>query len=165
MAGHYLETINPAAVDQIGGVAARLPGIGAMVVYHARPGEGRSGKSAFPALVLHHEPDGHSLYLLVMYAVDDFVERPQIRQLSEEQQHFYPAWDHVQGAAPEKFEPSRLNHMREDLEKLRVALDETKSGIYGGWMAPAGSLMDYLIKFEQKLDDMSRRLSAMEGSA
>ena len=156
MSGHYLETMNPEAVDVYNGDAATLPDIGSSVVYIARPGEGRSGKSEFPALVLHHEPDGHSLYLLVIYAVDDQVERPNIREVSEEMP--YPAWRHIKGAEPEKFDPSRLNYIRRDLNDLRelvgvisAKLDETIQGVYGEWEPHGKSVMDFMADFELKL--------------
>lgn len=156
MSGHYLETMNPEAVDAIGTRPEGLPDIGSTVVYIARPGEGRSGKMEFPAFVMHHEPQG-GLYLLVMYAADDFVERPQIRELSDDLP--YPAWRHIVGTEPEKFDPSRLNIIRRDLDAVRAKLDETIQGIYGEYVAP-GCLMEFLVKFEQELKEVRKAVSA-----
>src|SRR6266487_63381 len=146
MSGHYLETMNPEAVDRIGGSDPTLPDIGTAVVYIARPGEGRSGRSEFPAMVMAHTPDGRSLYLRVDYAVDDSIECPSISEVSDEVP--WPAWRHIRGAEPEKFEPSRLNNIRKDLDTTRKTLDETIRNIYGEWATPSGSLMDFLVKFE-----------------
>jgi len=160
MSGHYLETINPEAVDLIGGAAAVMPDTGTMVVYLARPGEGRSGETEFPAVVLRPERDGRALRLLVMYAVDDHVECSFVQEVSE--QVPWPAWRHVRGSEPEKFEPSRLNQIRKDLDATRKSLDETIGRIYGEWAAPSGSLMDFLVKFEGTLKAMDKRLTALE---
>lgn len=157
--GHYLNTSNPAAVDTIGGEAATLPDVGTPVVFLCRPGEGRSGRMEFPATVFSHEQDG-SLHLLVIYAVDDAVEVHRVEELSST--HQWPAWRHRREAEPEKFEPSRLNNMRVDLDATRKTLDETRASIYGEWAAPPESLMGYLVKFEGMLKAMEKRLTAIE---
>lgn len=160
MSGHYLQTTNPEAVDRIGGVDPTLPDIGTAVVYIARPGEGRSGRSEFPATVMAHTPDGRSLHLRVDYAVDDSVECPSISEVSDSVP--WPAWRHIKEAQPEKFDPSRLNQIRKDLDIARKKLDETIEKIYGEWAAPSGSLMDFLVKFEGTLKAMDKRLTALE---
>jgi hypothetical protein len=160
MSGHYLQTTNPEAVDQIGGEASTLPDVGTSVVYLCRPGEGRSGRMEFPALVMYHARDPRSLGLLVIYAVDDSVEMASVPEFSEAVQH--PAWRHVRGSEPEKFDPSRLNQIRKDLDATRKTLDETIGRIYGEWAAPSGSLMDFLVKFEGTLKAMEKRLAALE---
>jgi len=160
MAGHYLSTMNEEAVDQIGGEAATLPDIGTSVVYLCRPGEGRSGRMEFPAVVMYHARDRRSLGLLVIYAVDDSVEMSSVPEFSDEVH--YPAWRHVRGAEPEKFEPSRLNNIRKDLDAMRKTLDETIRNIYREWATPSGSLMDFLVKFEGTLKAMDKRLTALE---
>ena len=160
MSGHYLQTMNPEAVDQIGGTARTLPDIGTPVVYICRPGEGRSGRKEFPAVVMDHASDGRSLYLRVDYAVDDSIECPSVSELSDQVQ--WPAWRHVRGSEPEKFDPSRLNQIRKDLDVARKTLDETIHNIYGEWAPPSGSLMDFLVKFEGTIKAMDKRLAALE---
>lgn len=160
MGGHYLETMNPEAVDQIGGAAETLPDIGTTVVFLPRPGEGRSGRMEFPAVVMFHEADRRSLGLLVKYAVDDEVEYHSVQQASDTLD--WPAWRHIRGAEPEKFDPSRLNQIRKDLDAVRKKLDETLGKIYGDWAAPSGSMMDFLVKFEGTLKAMDKRLAALE---
>ena len=148
--GHLLETVNPKAVDQYGGEPEMLPDIGSRVVYIARHGEGRAGKREFPAEVMHIEPDGRSLHLLVTYDVDDRVMRPYVG-VQDESDPYRPAWRHVRGAEPEKFDPTRLNIIRRDLDALRCEFAKLSEAIYGEYERPPGSLMDYLVKFEGKL--------------
>lgn len=177
--GHYLATENPEAAAEIDTrpepkLAVKdaptikilenppvqdLPDIGTIVVYLCRPGEGRAGKTEFPAMVMHHEPYG-ALYLLVFYDYDDQVCRPNIREASEDTP--WPAWRHVILPAGEAFEPSRLNILRKDVDALRTDLDRTCEGIYAGYQAPEGGLMAFLVKFEEKLKDISKRLKAIE---
>lgn len=170
MSGHFLSTINPEAAEAIDApdVVSNLPDIGTSVVYLSRPGEGRAGKMEFPAIVLHHERQG-GLYLLVIYAVDDMVERPNVPQYSEDTP--FPAWRHIQGAEPEAFEPSRLNIMRKDLDEawqtiheLRKKLDETIHALYGEWAAPTGSIMDYMVKFEGMLKELKASVAEKPAS-
>ena len=157
--GHYLNTSNPEAVDTIGGEPATPPDIGTPVVFLSRPGEGRSGRTEFPATVLSHDSDD-CLHLLVIYAVDDAVEIHQVREFSED--HLWPAWRHRRESEPEKFEPSRLNNMRVDLEAMRKKLDETIAGVYGEWAAPPESMMADLVKFESTLQAIEKRVAAIE---
>jgi ParB-like chromosome segregation protein Spo0J len=141
----------------------KRPDIGSVVVYISRPGEGRAGKSEFPALVMHHEPDGESVVLLVIYDVDDMVTRPALREVSEDIP--WPAWRHVKGNAPEKFEPTRINHIRRDLDEVRERLDETREALYGEWEKPDKSFVDLMASFEQKLSNFGKRLKVLEQNA
>ena len=166
MSGHYLETINIEAVDQYGGTPEQLPDVGQAVVYIARPGEGRAGKAEFPALVMHIEPDGKSLSILVIYDVDDQVVRPNIRQRTEEVE--WPAWRWVRSAEPEKFDPSRLNIIRRDLDAARTQLselseklDKTRADIYGEYEAPNQPLITVLVEFEKGLKFLSKRIDKL----
>lgn len=153
--GHLLETVNPEAVDRYGGEPETLPDIGSRVVYIARQGEGRAGKREFPAEVMHIEADGKSLHLLVTYDVDDQVMRPNIR-LFDENDPYGPAWRYVRGAEPEKFDPTRLNIIRRDLNALREEFAKLSEAIYGEYERPPGSLMEYLVKFEGKLGALGK---------
>jgi hypothetical protein len=147
--------------DRAREIRENLPDIGTAVVYIARPGEGRSGKSEFPAIVMHQEPDGESVVLLVMYDVDDTVTRPAVREVSEEIP--WPAWRHVRGREPEKFEPTRLNHMRRDIDEVRERLDELNEAIYGAWERPEKSVIEIFAVFEKGLKDLGKRLTKLEG--
>jgi hypothetical protein len=131
-----LATTNPAAADRI--APATAPGVGGSVVFVPRPGEQRMGRNEFPAMVLFKHDD-LTLDLLVFYGAEDQGERLRTRAWSEDEP--YHCWKHVQGAEPEKFEPSRLNKMREDLEALRAQ-------VFGDWKVPAKPLIEFLVQFE-----------------
>jgi len=178
MAGHYLATENPEVAAELSngiqasGIAPEplyplvderaLPDIGTVVVYIARPGEGRSGKQEFPAMVMHHEQMG-GLYLLVLYDYDDQVCRPNVYEATEDMP--WPAWRHVRNGqivVEEPFEPTRLNIMRKDVDQLRADLDRMLMGIYGKYKIPANGIMSFLVAFEAKLKEISKRVSAIE---
>ncbi len=141
--GHLLATVNPGAVDMIGGEEATLPGISNMVVYICRPGEGRRGRQEFPAIVMSEpQGDGNALDLVVFYDESDLGYRERIPMRSE--QHDYPAWRFPREAKPPQFSPESLQGMREELGALKKAL-------FGEFEQPPRSVMDYLADFEAKL--------------
>ena len=144
-------------------LAQGRPDIGTWVVYIARPGEGRSGKSEFPACVMHHEPDGESVTLMVVYDVDDMGMRPVVREATED--FVWPAWRYIKTREEEKFEPSRPNHIRRDLDRLQEGLDETILALYGGWERPDKSFVDLMASFEKMLKDFGKRLQVLEKHA
>ena len=145
----------------IAGDSIDLPDLGTIVVYIARPGEGRAGKSEFPAMVMHQEPDRESLVLMVIYDVDDMVLRPAVREVTDDNP--WPAWRHRRGQAPEKFEPTRINAIRRDLGDACERLDELNRAIYGEWEAPDKSILEFLVQFEKALKDLSKRVAKIEG--
>lgn len=140
---------------------ADLPDLGTIVVYVSRPGEGRAGKSEFPAIVMHHEPDRESLVLMVIYDVDDMVLRPAMCEATEVNP--WPAWRHRRDQEPERFEPSRINALRRDLNDACERLDELNRAIYGEWERSDKSILEYLVQFEKSLKDLSRRVAKIEG--
>ena len=163
MSGHYESTMQAIGEkEEIARqeVAAARPDKGTMVVYVSRPGEGRAGKSEFPAVVMHHEPDGESVQLLIIYDVDDFVMRPMLREVSEDWP--YPAFRYPKSQEAEKFDPSRLNHIRQDLDQVREGLDETRQALYGGYERPEKSVIEIFAVFEKRLLDFGKRLQALE---
>jgi hypothetical protein len=142
--------------------AADLPDIGTIVVYLARPGEGRAGKSEFPAIVMHHEPDRESVVLYVIYDVDDHVTRPAMREASDEIP--YPAWRYRRDQELERFDPTRINIIRRDLNDTVEHLDEMKRALYGEWERPDKSILEILVEFETKLKDIAKRVTRMDGA-
>lgn len=149
--GHLLATLNPESADRIAGPIP--PGVGGWVVYVARPGEGRSGSQEFPALVMRPR-ESSGLDLLVFYGVEDIGERPNMPPVDAD--HPFPGWKFCTDAEPEKFEPSRLNKMREELESL-------KKDVLGEYQSPPRSVIDLLAEFEKVLRDFGKRLKALEG--
>ena len=147
---HLLETMNPEAVDRVSG--PKPPGVGGWVVYIPRPGEGRGGMTEAPALILKERENG--LDLLVFWGVDDIVSREMQPPISAD--HPFPGWTFVRDAEPEKFEPSRLNKIRTDLDSL------TKS-VLGEYNDPPKPVIDLLVDFESTLKEFNRRLKALGG--
>jgi hypothetical protein len=176
MSGHYLGTENPALAAELTAAEvvqpaaevlpepiieapdfSHLPDLGTPVVYICRPGEGRAGKTEFPATVMHHEPDG-TLYLMVFYDSDDIEMRQRVRKNSDTVD--WPAWRFVENQGPvviehEPFEPTRLNMLRADVDRMRA-------GIYGSYEEPGKSVMEFLVSFEEKLGKLEKRLKALE---
>ena len=101
--GHLLSTVNPEAAGAIQPAedpfAIRAAEIGEVVHYFARPGEGRSGKTKFPAVVMHVGMDGPQrgwLELLVIYGVDDQRGYINIRRKTHDET--MNVWDFIPGA-------------------------------------------------------------------
>lgn len=79
-----LRTTNPQAIDEIEPDRdRRVPYLGQMLVFHARPGEGRGGKLANAAICTHLFDEDH-VELVVIYAADDFVTRMKIPRKSDQ---------------------------------------------------------------------------------
>lgn len=158
--GHLLATINPGAVDQIGGTPAALPGVSGWVVYIPRPGEGRGGRGEFPALVMsrNEQAGTGTLDLLVVYDANDVIIRNGIPMTHPD--HPFPAWRHPDHAKPEEFEPSRLNKVRQDLDQLKEA-------VLGAYVEPEGGVVKYLVEFEDQLraarKEITRLRNLIEG--
>jgi hypothetical protein len=150
-----LATTNPAAADSVS--PATAPGVGGMVVFIPRPGEQRMGRNAFPATVLFKHND-EVLDLLVLYGADDQGDRLRVHAWREDEP--YNCWRHVQGAEPEKFEPSRLNKIREDLNTVQAHLQTMKEQVFGSWKAPDKPLIEFLVEFEKDLRDFRKQLQA-----
>lgn len=150
--GHFLSTVNPEAVDQIGTEAAQGPGVGSMVVYIPRPGEGRGRRHEFPALVMGENEDG-TLDLLIVYDANDVTMRERIPLADPD--HPFPAWTHVRDAAPEQFEPSRLNKIRQDLDKLQ-------HDVFSDYTEPKGGLISLMVDFEKQLRAVRERIATLE---
>lgn len=150
--GHYLETMNPEAVDNIDTAPPRPPGVGTPLVYIARPGEGRAMKTEFSAFVTHVNESG-SLSLLVFYAEDDIQMRERVPRADDEFPEG-PCWRFPEGAEPERFEPSRLNKIRDDLNRLADT-------VWGDYEPVEGGMIGVVRLFEQKLTAMQQQIDAM----
>jgi|SRR5882672_1260696 len=85
-----LKSTNPAAVNEIDpDHDRRVPYQGQRVLFHSRPGEGRSGKMTAIADVMAVEDDDHC-ELLIHYAADDAIVRWKIPRRTE--QNPYNSW-------------------------------------------------------------------------
>jgi hypothetical protein len=79
-----LRSTNPAAVNEIDPDRdRRVPYQGQRVLFHSRPGEGRSGKMTAIADVMAVEDDDHC-ELLIHYAADDAIVRWKIPRRTEQ---------------------------------------------------------------------------------
>src|SRR5882672_11008036 len=79
-----LKSTNPAAVNEIDpDHDRRVPYQGQRVLFHSRPGEGRSGKMTAIADVMAVEDDDHC-ELLIHYAADDAIVRWKIPRRTEQ---------------------------------------------------------------------------------
>lgn len=70
-----------------------VPEVGEIVHYHARPGEGRAGKTIFPAMVLHFNEREGTTQLAIFYAADDVADRIHIPNFTEKVP--WPAWSPI----------------------------------------------------------------------
>lgn len=148
--GHFLATVNPEAVDRIGGEPATLPGIGDWVIYIGRPGEGRRAKQEFPALVMGDaEPGTDALTLVVVYDADDVIYLERIPMQAGD--HQYPAWRSRKPVLPASYGPETMDGMRSALAEMGKRVETLLNDIYGTFHKPPKSIMEYMAGFEQKL--------------
>lgn len=61
-----------------------IPGVGQLVVYHPRPGEGRSGRICFPAMVLQADEGNGYCMLMVFFDAADIREATLVPPRSEQ---------------------------------------------------------------------------------
>lgn len=79
-----LKTTNPEAAGAMDPARdQRVPYVGQTVIYHARPGESRGGKSLAPAMVTRVEDDDH-IEAMIIWAADDFITRWKIPRKTEQ---------------------------------------------------------------------------------
>lgn len=79
-----LKTTNPEAAGAMEPDRdRRVPYVGQAVIYHARPGESRGGKSLAPAMVTRVEDDDH-IEAMIIWAADDFITRWKIPRKTEQ---------------------------------------------------------------------------------
>lgn len=80
-----LKTVNPEAAEAIEAGPAKV-GVGNMVVYHARAGYMRAGRTSFPAIVLDQQKNG-DLNLLVILEREDIATEEYVPFQSHNQPH------------------------------------------------------------------------------
>lgn len=136
---HLLETVNPEAADLIGNPAPP-PGIGSPVVYVARAGFMRRMRTEFPAVVLAHREDG-SVDLYVTMDMEDCMVEERVHFQSHSQP--YHCWKIIEDQ-PAATDPTRLNRIRKDLDKLRQQ-------VVGEYTDVPKSVYDILSDFEDRL--------------
>lgn len=92
-----LSTVNPEAAAAIGNI--KKVGVGSRVVYHARAGMMRQGRTAFPADVLKQHEDG-SLDLYVIMEPEEIIMEQRVAFQSHDQPHH--CWSVVRDAPAER---------------------------------------------------------------
>lgn len=140
MSGHLLQTVNPeaAAEDQ------EVPPVGTRVLYHARPGFGRGGRTAFPADVMHNDPKKGTCVLWVLFGREDYKEIEHVQKVSE--QNLY-GWSYTEES----------EGMLREIDALRDELAMLRASIFGGYEEPKHadgtrkSIVDILAEFEQRV--------------
>lgn len=144
--GHLMQTVNP-EVDAP--APDNLPAVGDIVLYRTRPGEGRRGKSEFPAMVIgHNDQRGrYGLDLIVIYDAQDVVFRDSVQAQSE---HIDSSCWFVRS--------NDATALREEVRILREENAALRNAVFGDWNVPEQGLMDYLVDFE-------KRIKAVEATA
>lgn len=137
---HLLATINPDAVKTE--PPENLPEMGEMVIYRVRPGEGRRGKSEFPALVLgQNNIRGRTgLDLLVCYDAQDVIMNDSVQMMDEF--HDSSCW---------RLRDDSATSVRQELARVREENAALRRAVFGDWNEPEGGLMEYLVDFEKRI--------------
>lgn len=78
-----LATTNPAAAAEFQNRDLRRPYEGQSVIFHARPGEGRGGRTTAVGLVLRVEDDDN-VDIIIIHDADDFIVRNKIPRKTDQ---------------------------------------------------------------------------------
>lgn len=137
---HLLATINPEAADPV--APPDLPEMGEMVIYRVRPGEGRRGKSEFPALVLgaNNIRGRTGLDILVCYDANDVIMMDSVQMMDDF--HDSSCW---------RLRGEHESNIRVELARLREEIAALRRAVFGDWNEPEGGLMEYLVDFEKRI--------------
>lgn len=181
--GHLLASVNPEATERIENPSFDAPDVGIVVVYRARKGVMRMGRTEFPALVLGHDEDGF-LELLVMMEPEDMMLESHVRpwvEGNEDHGHCYRMPDSEIGDVDHRLEEAQdkvaalvleIAELKETLEaqSAKLAAMGNLSGEIaavkqlilgsdsGGEYKPAKlSVYDLLAEFEGKLKGNKRK--------
>jgi hypothetical protein len=139
MSGHLLATVNPEAVSTE--IPLDLPTAGDMVMFLCRPGEGRRGKTEFPAMVMgQNDSRGRfGLDLLVIYDAQDVTMQESVQEATEQNMGW--CW---------KRKPDDVSSLRAEMRELREENAALRRAVFGDWNEPEQGLMDYLVDFEKR---------------
>lgn len=140
-----------------------LPPVGEIVIYLPPPGQGRSGRSEFPAFVMAQHIEQHTVDLLVIFGVDDLVDRLRIP-------HCTP--NHPAPAFKERLQPGEprapaigLLGAQPALQQISQEIDELGLKIFGPFERPNKSVIEFLADFEDTLKGIKKRLKVLEKAA
>ena len=131
----------------------RVPSVGEIVRYHARPGQGRAGKSEFSAMVLHCDSRGVA-ELLVFFSADDLSEMIMVAYRSDETP--WPAWSFIENSEVAEL-ANRFSAFLGIAERLSHKIDAVETLF--------GDRLEVLEARKVDLSPITKRLDALEGSA
>lgn len=143
-----LATVNPEAAAAIGNI--KKVGVGNRVVYHARAGMMRQGRTEFPADVLKQHPDDGSLDLYVIMEPEEIIMEQRVQFQSHNQPHH--CWSVVKdqpGAAPLMVPPEGIDEADSD------ALAQPGAVTY---LPSAGSIAE----IHEHIAHLTERIGALE---
>lgn len=155
MSGHYLATTNKDAAEAIGKEekrAAELPGIGETVRFYPRPGELRSGRGKYAALVTDAHEDG-TLDLIVFFDVDDSISQKKVPMRNFDQPR---GWEPIEGRnrsplLPVADQSREFTLLEEKVKDLDAKLYELRKIIFGEFEAPEEPFVEILSDHEDRL--------------
>jgi hypothetical protein len=134
---HLLASANPEAAAAMEGEYPRVP-VGLPVKFIGRAGSMRAGRTEFFASVMKQNDDG-SVDLLVMMEPEDLVEERHVNKISEHQVNH--VW------APLVYSTDEIDTMMSDL----------LSRVFGPFLEPEKSLMEYLADFDVRLKKLEKK--------
>lgn len=140
---HLLATVNPEAADP--SAPDDLPTMSDWVIYRVRPGEGRRGRTEFPALVLaQNNIRGRTgLDLLVCYDANDVIMLDSVQTLDEF--HDSACW---------RLKDEHESNIRVELTRLREENAALREAVFGDWADPGKPLIQFLVDFEARIKEM-----------
>lgn len=153
---HLLASVNPEAAERITDAAAGAPDVGTMVVYMARAGMRRMGRTEFPAIVLGHDIDGF-LELFVLMEPEDMIMESHVRAFERyegiDRDQVGHMWRHVEEDVPEDVAElqAQVGQLKEGLEAAQSQISDLKKLLLGDYKPAKLSVYDLLAEFEGKL--------------
>lgn len=135
--GHLLATVNKEAADDIENPHRNLPDIGTRVVYGARAGFQRQGRTEFPADVMGINRDG-SLSLFVTMGQEDQIVEDAVRERTHNEPHHY--WRRIVD-----------NQVNAEISHLSTELEVLKHQVHGDFEVTDKSIIDHLNDFDERL--------------
>lgn len=165
--GHLLKSVNPEAVERIENPGFDAPDVGVMVVYRARRGVMRMGRTEFPAIVLGHDDEGF-LDLFVLMEPEDMMLESHVRPFVEGNEDHGHCWRPVEdevGEIDRNLEEAEgtittmsleIAGLKEGLEAQAEQIRELKALLLGDYKPAKLSVYDLLAEFEKKLKAKSK---------
>lgn len=143
---HLMSSLQNIAQDE----TIHRVGVGSLVVYCARSGSMRQGRTEFPAIVLGQNPDDGSLELLVIFEPEDQLWERRVLPYSEQQPGH--CWKPV---TDRPFDTEEMT-FDEQIGALRAQ-------IFADFEAPPKSVMEYLSDFDNRLRAMESTVLTLQG--